>query len=48
MPSIRIDVRRSSAKAQEVALMDAAHAALVEAFGVGPTCPRTTSAAGSR
>lgn len=37
MPSIRIDVRRAYAEAQALALMDAAHAALVEAFGVGPT-----------
>lgn len=36
MPSIRIDVRRAYTPQQETALMDAAHAALVEAFAIDP------------
>lgn len=33
MPGIRIDVRHAYSEAEEIALMDAAQAALVEAFG---------------
>jgi hypothetical protein len=35
VPSIRIDVRRTYSEAEEIAIMNAAHAALVTAFGVG-------------
>jgi hypothetical protein len=35
VPSIRIDVRKIYSAAEETAIMNAAHAALVTAFGVG-------------
>lgn len=37
MPSVLIEVRRHYSEAQETAIMDAVHAALVEAFRILPT-----------
>lgn len=37
MPSILIEVKRSYTREQEIAIMDAVHNAMVEAFKIKPT-----------
>jgi phenylpyruvate tautomerase PptA (4-oxalocrotonate tautomerase family) len=40
MPSVVVEVRRSYSRAQESALIQAVHQALVEAFRIPPRDPR--------